>query len=140
MRNGWWLGFQLVLRPAEAQPFMHLNEVCNPLPFVLNVNLPKVGFRHWSPSILIIQMLTIPRAPQDWLCLVSFPSILIHFSPTQEYTLEYKVTTNIGNTLLFEKPTIDHDKPLCCGHNGLDPNPNLGQVTSLTWASVSSVR
>ena len=23
---------------------MHLNEVCNQLPFVLNVNLPKVGF------------------------------------------------------------------------------------------------
>ena len=124
MRNGWRLGFQLFLRPAEAQPFMHLNEVCNQLPFVLNVNLPKVGFRHWSPSILIIQMLTIPLAPQDWLCLISFPSILIRFSPTQEYTLEYKITTNIGNTLLFETLTIDHDKPLCCDYNDLDPATN----------------
>ena len=44
MRNGGWLGFQLFLRPAAAQPFMHLNGVSNQLPFVLKVNPPKVGF------------------------------------------------------------------------------------------------
>lgn len=29
---------------AAAQPFMNLNGVCNHLPFVFKVNLPRVGF------------------------------------------------------------------------------------------------
>lgn len=43
MRNGAWPGFQLCLRPAAAQPFMHLDKVSNQLPFVFKANLPKVG-------------------------------------------------------------------------------------------------
>lgn len=102
----------MFLRPAEAQPSMHLNEVCNQLPFVLNVNLPKVAFL--SPVTKYSDYIDpkYTTGSLGWLCLISFPSILIHFSPTQEYTLEYKITTNVGNTLLFEKFTIDHDKPL----------------------------
>lgn len=103
---------------------MHLNGVCNQLSFVLNINLPKVKF---------LSLVTKYSDNIDANCTTSplglampdlFPGILIHFSPTQEYTWEHKIATNIGNTLLFEKLTIDHDKPLCCGYNGLDPATN----------------
>ena len=35
---------QLFLRPAVAQPFVHLNAVSNHLAFVLKVNISKVQF------------------------------------------------------------------------------------------------
>lgn len=55
---------------------------------------------------------------KDRLCLISFPNIF-HFSPTQEHILEHRIIAKIGNTLLFNNPTTDHDKPLCFGNNGL---------------------
>lgn len=143
MRNGRWLGisvcFQLFLRPASTQPFMHLNDVPSHLPFMFDLNF---GFCHSPPSIPVTQVVLLLLPSRTGYTRPLCSSLPIPVSPTQEHISGCEITTIIGTTLPFKAQIlISHyavevlvqTLPLPAGHS-------LGQVTWLTWASIFSVK